>query len=155
MHPRHDGPGRPHAINAGMSGKAAPVTKRQYEALANFRYRLRRFLRYSEEVTRSHGITPLQYQLMLHIKGYPGREWALVGELAERMQAQHHGVVSLVTRSEKAGLVRREGDPEDRRAVRVRLTADGERSLRRLAQLHRDELLKLREEFVVRDLETG
>jgi len=138
-----------------MSGKAAPVTKRHYEAHANFRYRLRRFLRYSEEVTRSHGITPLQYQLMLHIKGYPGREWALVGELAERMQAQHHGVVSLVTRCVKAGLVRRETDAADRRAVRVRLTADGERRLRRLAQLHRDELLTLREQFVVRDLDSG
>lgn len=138
-----------------MPAKPAPITKRHYEALANFRYRVRKFLRYSEELTRQHGITPLQYQLMLHIKGYPGREWAQIGELAERMQAQHHGVVSLVTRSEKAGLVRREVDPDDRRAVRVRLTADGERSLRRLAQLHRDELLKLREEFVVRDLDSG
>jgi DNA-binding MarR family transcriptional regulator len=137
-----------------MPPKPAPITKRHYEALANFRYRVRKFLRYSEELTREHGITPLQYQLMLHIKGYPGREWAQIGELAERMQAQHHGVVSLVTRSEKAGLVRREVDPDDRRAVRVRLTTDGERSLRRLAQLHRDELLKLREEFVLRDLDS-
>src|SRR5688572_233288 len=94
---------RPHAIRAAppyprlhflAMTSNAPVTKRQYEALANFRYQLRKFLRYSEQITRSHGMTPLQYQLMLHIKGFPGREWATVSELAERMQAKHHGVVS-------------------------------------------------------------
>jgi DNA-binding MarR family transcriptional regulator len=135
-----------------MTARGAPVTKRQYEALANFRYQLRRFLRYSEQVTRSHGITPLQYQLMLQIKGYPGREWASIGELAERMQAQHHGIVSLVTRTEKLGLVRRQVDENDRRSVRVSLTHSGESALRSLAQLHRDELLNMREQFVVQDL---
>jgi DNA-binding MarR family transcriptional regulator len=135
-----------------MAPKGAPVTKRQYEALANFRYQLRRFLRYSERITRAHGITPLQYQLMLQIKGYPGREWASIGELAERMQAAHHGIVSLVTRTEKLGLVRRQVDENDRRSVRVSLTAAGENALRRLAQLHRDELLTMREQFIVRDL---
>jgi DNA-binding MarR family transcriptional regulator len=128
-----------------------PVTKRQYEALANFRYQLRRFVRYSEQITRKHGITPLQYQLMLHIKGYPGREWATVGELAERMQSTHHGAVALVTRTEKIGLVTREVNEADRRSVHVRLTAKGEKSLTRLAQLHRDELLTLREQFTVPD----
>lgn len=52
------------------------------------------FARFSEQVTRRHGITPLQYLLLLHIKGYPGREWATVQELAERLQSQHHGVVA-------------------------------------------------------------
>lgn len=131
----------------------ASLTKRHYEALANFRYQLRKFLRYSEQVTRKQGVTPLQYQLMLHIKGYPGREWATVTELAERMQAKHHGTVSLVTRSEKAGLVTRQTDEQDRRSVQVRLTAKGERVLKWLAQLHRDELIAMREQFVVRDLQ--
>lgn len=120
------------------------VTKRQYEALANFRYQLRRFLRYSEQVTRKHGLTPLQYQLMLQIKGYPGRNWATVSELAERLQAKHNGVVALITRCEKLGLVERRASHEDRRIVHVRLSVRGERALRRLAQLHRDELLSHR-----------
>ena len=69
-----------------MPKSRAAVTKRQYEALANFRYRMRQFLRYSEQITRKHGLTPLQYQLLLQVKGYPGRDWATVSELAERYE---------------------------------------------------------------------
>ena len=132
-----------------MPKRRAPVTTRQYEALANFRYRLRQFMRYSEEITRKHGMTPLQYQLLLQVKGYPGREWASVSELAERLQAQHHGVVSLVTRCERLGLVKRVPSEADRRTVHVRLTRKGENALHRLAGLHRDELLAHPDQFVV------
>src|SRR5438132_13382372 len=83
------------------------ISKADIEKLADFRYQLRRFLRFSEEVARRNGVTALQYQLMLQIKGFPGHEWATVGELAERLQAKHHGVVSLLSRCEAAGLVRR------------------------------------------------
>lgn len=127
------------------------VSKRQYESLARFRYELRCYLRYSEEVTRRHGVTPLQYQLLLQIKGYPRREHATVGELAERLQAKHHGAVSLVTRCERAGLVERRSSAEDGRVVHVFLTAKGQRCLERLAELHRSELLKLQGQFFVPD----
>jgi DNA-binding MarR family transcriptional regulator len=127
----------------------SPVTKRQYELLANFRYQLRRYLRYSEQVIRKHGLTPLQYQLMLQVRGYPGRDWATVSELAERLQAKHHGVVALITRCEKRGLLVRGAHEEDRRTVRIRLTTKGENALRKLAQLHRDELLAQRGNFTV------
>jgi DNA-binding MarR family transcriptional regulator len=133
---------------------AKPMTQRQYRALADFRYELRRFLRYSEEVTRSHGITPLQYQLLLQVKGYPGREHATIGELAERLQAKHHGAVALVSRCEEAGLVARCVNTEDRRSVSVELTAKGERLLERLAGLHRNELLAARGRLQFRDLQT-
>ena len=135
-----------------MPAKPASVTKRQYEALANFRYQLRRFLRYSEQLTRQRGMTPLQYQLLLQIKGYPGRNWASVGELAERLQAKHHGVVSLLTRCAKAGLIDRRPSERDRRTIHVRLTAKGEKALARLAQLHRDELLAHGGRFTVPSL---
>ena len=72
------------------------LDKKDFEALSEFRYRLRRFLRFSEQVTRRNGITPLQYLLLLHLKGFPGRDWATVGELAERLQAAHHGTVALI-----------------------------------------------------------
>ena len=132
-----------------MPSRRAPVTKRQYEALANFRYRMRQFLRYSEEITRKHGMTPLQYQLLLQVKGYPAREWATISELAERLQAKHHGVVSLITRCEKLGLVKRRPSDEDRRIVHVHLKPRGEAAVGRLAELHRDELLAHRDQFVV------
>ena len=128
------------------------MSKADFETLARFRYQLRRYLRFSEEVSRRKGITPLQYQLLLQIKGFPGRQWATVGELAERLQAKHHGVVSLVSRCELAGLVRRTTGRHDRRRVEVRLTGKGDRCLRQLAQLHRLELLSLQGEFAVPDL---
>ena len=121
----------------------AVLQKGEFEALSRFRYQLRRFLRFSEQVTRKNGITPLQYLLLLHIKGFPGRDWATVGELAERLQAQHHGVVALISRCEKLGWVRRVQGQADRREVEVHLTAKGGRMAAKLAQLHRDELLDL------------
>lgn len=133
-------------------GKSA-ISKRQYEALAAFRYELRRYLRHSEEMTRRHNITPLQYQLLLHVKGFPGREYASVTELAERLQAKHHGVVALVTRSEAAGLVERRTNDADRRLVHVCLTRRGEEKLSQLADLHRRELLQLQGRFFVPDAE--
>lgn len=128
------------------------MSKAEFETLARFRYQLRRYLRFSEEVTRGKGITPLQYQLLLQIKGFPGRQWATVGELAERLQAKHHGVVSLVSRCEAAGLVKRRSGRSDRRCVEVRLTRKGDGCLGQLAQLHRLELLSLQGEFAVPDL---
>lgn len=119
------------------------LSKREFETLSHFRYQLRRFLRFSEEITLKHGITHLQYLLLLHIKGHPDREWATVGELAERLQLHHNGAVSLVSRCEKLGLVYRERGRQDRRVVEVHLTPAGENIVEELARLHRDELLNL------------
>ena len=123
------------------------MSKAEYEVLAQFRYQLRRFLRFSEETTRRKGITPLQYQLMLQIKGFPGREWATVVELAERLQAKHHGVVALISRCEKAGLVVRNSSRGDLRLVEVQLTRQGEQCLEQLARLHRAEHQSMQGKF--------
>lgn len=125
--------------NAGLTLQEA-VIKAEFEALAQFRYQLRKFLRFSEDVCKKNGVTALQYLLLLQTKGYPGRQWATVGELAERLQAKHHGVVALVTRCEALGLVRRQPSAHDLRQVEVHLTAKGERCVAKLASLHRAEL---------------
>lgn len=125
------------------------LSKKEFENLSHFRYQLRRFLRFSEEAVHHHGVTHLQYLLLLHIKGFPGREWATIGELAELLQSHHHGVVSLVSRCQKHGLVSRVKGKVDRREVEVHLTAEGEKVLNILACLHRDELLKLQGIFQV------
>lgn len=87
-----------------MPLKNTPITKERLEAMSEFRYRLRCFLRFSEDASREAGITALQYQMLLQTQGFAGREWASVGELADRLQAQQHGVVALVTRCEEEGL---------------------------------------------------
>jgi DNA-binding MarR family transcriptional regulator len=139
---------------ADLSQSSKPMTMRQYRALADFRYELRRFLRYSEELTRRHGVTPLQYQLLLQVKGYPNPEQATIGALAERLQAKHHGAVALISRCEDAALVTRRVSDEDRRAVVVKLTAKGERLLERLARLHRNELMVIQGRILFPDLRT-
>lgn len=119
------------------------LDKAGLERQSEFRYRLRRFLRFGEEAARAAGVTAVQYHLMLHTQAFPGRAWASVGELAERLQTQQHGVVALVTRCEEAGLVRRRVNQEDRRLVEVHLTAKGRRYVERLAALHYAELGEL------------
>lgn len=126
-----------------------PLAKSDFHQLSEFRYQMRRFERFSEHAAHSEGITPLQYLLLLHVKGYPGREWATVGELAERLQAQHHGVVALVSRCEAIGLVERRPSETDRRQVEVHLLQAGETILARLAALHRAELKSLQGTFSV------
>ncbi|MBV8086066.1 MAG: MarR family transcriptional regulator, partial [Chloroflexi bacterium] len=123
------------------------IGKADYEAMAQYRYAIRRFLRFSEEIARAAGVTPQQYQMLLAIKGYPGREHANISELAERMQLDHHSTVGLVDRTAERGLVRREHDEEDRRQVNVHLTAAGEGLLNQLAREHRQELRRMRQDL--------
>src|SRR3984893_18036323 len=125
------------------------LSKEDFEQLSEFRYQMRRFERFSEQAAQDEGITPLQYLLLLHIKGYPGRDWASVGELAERLQAHHHGVVALVSRCEALDLVRRKISDADRPQVEVHLLNAGEQVLARLAEMHRAELKSLEGAFNV------
>lgn len=122
---------------------ATGIDKQRLENLSLFRYQLRRFLRFSEDAARAEGITVLHYQLLLHTQGFPGRDWASIRELAERLQARPHGVVALVTRCEQAGLVERRDNATDGRLVEVHLTAKGRRCMLKLAAQHREELAAL------------
>lgn len=132
--------------------RAAALTKRDFEAISELRYQIRRFLRFSEQAVRKAGITPLQYLLLLHLRGFPGRDRATIGELAERLKAQHHGVVALVTRCEASGLVAKRTARADHRRVEVRLAPRGVRKLEALALLHRAELRALHSAFGVAQL---
>jgi len=109
-----------------------------YQALAEFRYQIRRFLHFSEEAARRAGLEPAQHQLLLAVKAHTGKP--TVGELAERLQLRHHSVVGLVDRLAECGLVRRERGRDDRRQVCVQLTREGGAVLRKLSLEHRDEL---------------
>jgi DNA-binding MarR family transcriptional regulator len=112
-----------------------------YDGLAGFRFALRKFLAFSEVVSRAAGVTPWQYQAMLVIRTHPAGA-IVIRELADQMLLQHHGAVQLVDRLCKAGLARRIHAAKDRRNVLVVLTAKGTRLLTRLASAHRDELMR-------------
>ena len=111
-----------------------------YREMADFRYQLRRFLRFSELAAPAAGLEPQQYLLLLALRGLPQGMQPTVGVLAERLQLRHHSTVELVDRLERRGLVRRVRGAHDRREILLRTTPRGGRVLRRLAQHHREAL---------------
>ncbi len=125
-----------------MARKASPSRRElpSLEQLAQFRYQLRRFLRFSEQAARSSGLTPQQHQLLLGVAGFTGRGWATISELAEFLQERHNAVVGLVQRAERHGYLRKGHPASDHRFVRVCLLPKGARLLRKLTQLHAREL---------------
>jgi DNA-binding MarR family transcriptional regulator len=113
-----------------------------YEALAEFRYHIRRFLHFSEQAARISDIEPQHHQLLLAAKGYcgPAEEGPTIGYLAERLQIRHHSAVELIDRMVTQGLVQRSQGSRDRRQVIVALTRFGERILKKLSAEHIREL---------------
>lgn len=123
------------------------LDKQDYQHLSDFRYRLRIFQRHSEDICKAQGITALQYQLLLHLKGFPGREWATISELAEKLQAKHHGTVMLIDRCCEQKLVERRQSQADKRHTEIHLLPKGDEMVARIAWLHRPELDHLQQEF--------
>lgn len=119
------------------------LPKEVYEQLAMFRYQLRKFLHFSETAARSQGLTPKSHQLMLSVKGYPGRDFATITELAERLQITHHACVGLVNRTEKLGYVVKKPNPDDKRSVHVFVTDKGMEILEKLSEQHWNELHRI------------
>ena len=113
-----------------------------YRALAEFRYQIRRFLRFSEGGARAAGLEPQQHQLLLAIRGLAPTVEPTVGELAKRLQIRHHSVVELVDRLEERRLAGRRRSGDDGRKVLVYLTSAGEAALRSLAVQHRAEMAR-------------
>jgi DNA-binding MarR family transcriptional regulator len=124
----------------GEDANVPQLTRDEFEHLLAFRVSLRRFQRWSEDQAQAAGLTQVQHQLLVAIKGHPGAEPPTVGDLAGYLLLRHHSTVELVDRAEAAGFVRRVADASDGRLVRVRLTGPGERILNDLTPAHLTEL---------------
>lgn len=133
-----------HPSKRSAGRRRASVTKANYEALAEFRYALRRFLAFSEEAASGAGLTPQQHQALLSIKGAPGSDWLSISQISDRLLIRHHTAVELVDRLVGQGLVVRKADPSDGRRIQVHLTKSGEETLRALSVNHLDELKSIR-----------
>jgi DNA-binding MarR family transcriptional regulator len=116
------------------------LDKNDYQALAEFRYRIRAFLSFSEQSAHAIGLEPQQHQLLLIVKGFGHDGQLTIGELAKRLKVRHHSAGELVNRAEASGLVERARAEDDRRHVYVRLTEQGEKVLRELSIHHLEEL---------------
>src|SRR5262245_13254072 len=116
------------------------TTQPDFTAMAELRYQIRRFLRFSETAARKAGIEPQQHQLLLAVRGLPDELKPTVGVLAERMQLQHHSTVELIDRLVERGFLFRLRSTDDKRQVLVKLTHDGEEFLKGLSLHHLQEL---------------
>ena len=116
--------------------------------MAELRYQIRRFLRFSENAARQAGIEPQQHQLLLAVRGLPDVLKPTIGVLAERMQLQHHSTVELIDRLVERGFLFRLRSTDDKRQVLVKLTHDGEEFLKRLSLHHLQELQSAGPTFV-------
>jgi len=116
------------------------VSQREYQALAELRYAIRKFQAFSAEAARSFDIEPQQHQLLLAIKGLPRQQRPTIGTVAERLQLQHHSTVELVKRSVARGLLVRFEGETDHREVLLGITPLGERLLAKLSLAHKKEL---------------
>ena len=121
------------------------LTRQDFERLLEFRVTLRRFQRWSEDQAQAEGLTHVQHQLLVAIKGHRhhGNLPPTMGDLAGYLLLRPHSTVELVDRAEAARLVERTPDGEDGRVVRVRLTREGDRVLNKLTRAHLKRLHEL------------
>jgi DNA-binding MarR family transcriptional regulator len=112
-----------------------------YEALAEFRYLLRKFFRFSKDLLRNTGdLNPEQYEALLAMKACAAPNGLTISQLSERLQVKHHSAVNIVDRLVEAKLITREAGETDRRRRHVQLTAKGETLIEKLAVVHRTEI---------------
>src|SRR5215475_14387815 len=116
------------------------VTLSDYQALAEFRYQIRRYLAVSDQAAEAEGLPSQQYQLLLALKGLPDGMEATITNLADRLGVRHHSAVELVDRLEKRNLVKRERSDVHRCFVFVRITKIGEMMLRKLVASRKADL---------------
>ncbi len=126
----------------------AHLKEEDYKLLADFRYALRQFLRFSEETAYSVGLTPQKYQTLLVIRGFPEPDRVSISDLAERLQIRHHSVVGIIDRLEEQGLVTRQQNEEDRRVVCLRLTPRGKELVEEIASRNTGRLKDLQPQLV-------
>lgn len=127
---------------------AKEITTAEYRALAELRYRIRKFVREGDSVASAAGLEPQQYLLLLAIRGLPEDEEATIRVLAERLALKHHSAVELIDRLEVHEYVHRSRSRDDRRRVLVTLLPRGEKLLEQVARQRISELRASGKAFV-------
>lgn len=86
---------------------------------------------------------PLAFFWPLYVVGHSPAGSLRVGELATALGLTVGGTSKIVDRIERADLLRREPDAEDRRASRVALTDAGRSKLAAASETHEDEMVTM------------
>lgn len=123
------------------------ISPDDYDALASFRYLLRRFLRFSKDFLKENGnLNPEQYEALLAVKAFGPQ--LTISQLSERLQIKHHSAVNIVDRLAERKLITRQKTQTDRRLRNVQLTVKGEKLIEELAMTHRKEMATRSSEMI-------
>jgi DNA-binding MarR family transcriptional regulator len=121
----------------------ATLSDGEFANLLAFRTELRRFDHWSEQQAKRVGLTHMQHQLLLAIRGHGDPRGPTIGDLADYLQLRHHSAVELANRVEAGGWAARQRDAKDARVVRLTLTDKGRGVIEALEELHVAELARL------------
>jgi DNA-binding MarR family transcriptional regulator len=136
---------RPDARTSRAPGKEAtvavrvPASPRPNEVASRLRMAVMRLARRLRQESEP-GLTPSMLAVLASIHG---SQPVTLGALAAIERVQPPTITATVARLEEAGLVGRETDAQDRRVVRVHLTEEGHRLIRR-NRSRRDAFLAVR-----------
>lgn len=131
-----------------METKNHVLTDIDYQVLAEWRYRSRRFMSFSATAAEAEGLPPQQHQALLAIKASGPDKLMTVSTLAERLVVAPHTATELTGRLVAAGLVARVVDLAARRRHTLELTIEAEHILERLSPVHLAEIRELAPKFI-------
>jgi DNA-binding MarR family transcriptional regulator len=116
-----------------MAKRTAPrIADEDLDAWRSFLAAQARVVHEIETALKEEGLPPLAwYDVLWPLYRAPGRRLRMK-ELADEVLLSRTGLVRLVDRIERAGLLRREPVPEDGRGAYAVLTEEGARTLRRM-----------------------
>ena len=88
----------------------------------------KRFKRAMEETLEEHGLSYGEWKVLGSLRNAGTGSTRTPGELSAELELSSGAMTNRLDRLERAGLVRRLRDPDDRRSVRIQLTPDGDRA---------------------------
>src|SRR5215472_2326195 len=83
--------------------------------------------RQMEETLADHGLTKPEWDVLRRLRQH-GIDTCSPGDLSAELELSSGAVTNRLDRLERAGLIRRLPDPDDRRGVKLELTDEGERA---------------------------
>ena len=129
-----------------MPNKDHALSEIEYEALANLRYRIRKFRQFSGKAAEKLGLTRQQHQALLAIKGLGVGGRMSLPELADKLFVTPTEAAGLAASLQEAGHVMI--DAKQKRRPAVVLTAKAEELLRRLTPAHLYEIREMAPELM-------
>lgn len=122
-------------------GLRVDFKNRAHEALLHIYYTAAKSQKKADEFFRGHGLTDVQFNVLMLLWNQSGESGGLTQvELSRMMLVNRANITTLIDRMEKAKLVVRVADPNDRRYNVVKVTPHGEKVYKKAAAAYHDKV---------------